>query len=210
MNFLKNLFGNKKESNNRTLSHPRGLKQGDIIKFKFLAQEDLSGKTFEVSQVNSYIYDNEYYPEYVLKDQSSNIVYLMVEEEDGEEYLALSKKIKKSQINEVLTQDQLDLIFKKGIGTKITINAIPESLTEWLVNSYVETEDNIKGEYVKGDAREKNDNINQKFTSYSLTDSSDEYAIEIEIYASNEIELSATIYHEITEIEEMWVGTKNE
>ena len=34
--------------------------------------------------------------------------------------------------------------------------------------------------------------------------------VEVEVYANNEMELSATIYHEISEIDEMWVGGNNE
>lgn len=210
MSFFKRLLEGKKKAGPRLLSHPRDLHQGDLIKFKFLSQEELSGKTFEISQVNTYSYDDEIYPEYVLKDNSSNIIYLMVEEEDGEEYLALSKKIKKSQIHEILTQEQLDIVAKKGRGAKITPNSIPSNLSEWLVKSYIETESNIKGSYVKEDARKGTDHPHHNFTSYTLTDSSDEYAIEIEVYSSNEIEVSATIYHEVSEIEDMWVGNKDE
>jgi hypothetical protein len=206
MSFFKNLFGAKVKPS-RTLSHPRDLRLGDIIKFKFLSQEDLSGKTFEISQINTYVYDNEFYPEYILKDQSSNIIYLMVEEEDGEEYLALSKKVTKSQISDILPQEQLEKIFKKGIGTKAKPASKPEGLEEWLVDSYTETDDNVKGSYTKGDARVSGaSNSYQEFKSHTLVDKSDTYALEIEVYSSNEIELSATIYHEISEIEEMWVG----
>lgn len=208
MSIFKKIFGESTKGNTRILSHPRNLQAHDIIKFKFLEQSDLSGKTFEVSQVNSYIYDDEYYPEYVLKDQNSNIVYLMVEEDDGEEYLAISKKIPKPDIHKLISQEQLDNILKKGSGTKITIDTLPDTLSEWLVNSYVETEDNIKGAYAKGDLRKGDKNNYLHFTSYTLTDQTDEYAIEIEVYSNNEIELSATIYHDITEIEEMWVSNE--
>ncbi|MBT4921573.1 MAG: hypothetical protein HON23_00995 [Rickettsiales bacterium] len=206
MSFFKNLFGAKTKPI-RNLSHPKDLQVGDIIKFKFLSQEDLSGKTFGISQINTYVYDNEFYPEYVLKDTSSNIIYLMVEEEDGEGYLALSKKITKSKISDILPQEQLEKILKKGIGTKVKVGSRPEGLEDWLVDSYTETDDNVKGSYIKGDARVSGSSHNaQTFKSHTLVDKSDTYALEIEVYSSNEIELSATIYHDLSEIEEMWVG----
>ena len=43
--------------------------------------------------------------------------------------------------------------------------------------------------------------------SYLLTDPSDEYALEIEVYGENEIELSATVYHDIDMIDEPLPGS---
>ncbi|MGK4422419.1 hypothetical protein ACSLVQ_29635, partial [Klebsiella pneumoniae] len=47
-------------------------------------------------------------------------------------------------------------------------------------------------------------NLQEKFTSHIMEDSTEEYAIEIEIYSTGEIEVCATVYHDIDEIEEMW------
>ncbi|MDA9817843.1 hypothetical protein N9C35_02245 [Flavobacteriaceae bacterium] len=193
--FFGKLFGNKKPEI-RKLSHPRDLQEGDIIKLSFLDQDDISGQEFQISQVNNYLYDGISYPELILKGKSSKPISMMVEEEDGEEYLAFSKKLSKSQAVNLLGED-LDKIIKKGTGFKISITNKPEALEQWLANKYSKTEDNVKGSFVKG-------NISENFTSYLLTDSSDEYALEIEKYDSNEIEVSVTIYHDFTAIEEMW------
>ena len=53
-------------------------------------------------------------------------------------------------------------------------------------------------------------NKQEKFSSHTLVDRSDEYAIEIELYDTGEVELSATVYHDIEEIEEMWPGNASE
>jgi hypothetical protein len=213
MSFFKNLFGsNKNEPKARKLTHPRDLRAGDIIKFRYVDQSDVSGKEFEVSQINTYLYGDLCYPELVLKDRSGHIIYLMVEEEDGEEYLALSKKVGKGNVSDVLNQEQLDEITQRGTGTKVKITNKPEGFGQWLVSNYKEVEDNIKGAFIKGDARYLSDaeiNKQEKFSSHTLVDKSDEYAIEIELYDTGEVELSATVYLEISEIEEMWPGSVN-
>lgn len=214
MSFFKNLFGSgEDEPKARRLLHPRDLRTGDIIKFRYIDQSDVSGKEFEVSKINTYIYGTLCYPELILKDRSSNIIYLTVEEEDGEEYLALSKKVRKAAINNIIAPNDMTAIQAKGNGTKITIASKPEGLEEWLVDHYKEVDDNIKGAFLVGDARELTDTEikkQERFSSHTLEDSKGEYALEVEVYETGEVELSVTAYQDISEIEEMWPSSTSE
>ncbi|TAE33807.1 MAG: hypothetical protein EAY65_03795 [Alphaproteobacteria bacterium] len=206
--FLKALFGSDTPQEHvRRLTHPRDLRTGDIIKFGYLEQSDLSSTQFEVAQINTYLYGEMCYPELVLKDHAGNLIYMMVEEEDGEEYLALSKKIAKSDMNDVIGNDAMTRIMGRGVGTQLAIAHKPLGLESWMADSYTEVDDNVLGSFIKGDARylsEEEVNRQEKFASHILEDRSYDYALEIEIYSSGEIELCATIYHDIDEIEEMW------
>jgi hypothetical protein len=206
--FFKSLFGSREpKSDARRLAHPRDLRQGDIIKFGYIEQPELSNTEFEVTQINTYIYGDLCYPELVLKDRYANLVYMMVEEEDGDEYLALCKKIQKSEVSEVIGDDAMTRILTRGTGAQIPILKKPSGLETWLVDSYRKVDDNVKGAFVKGDVRYlsvEDINRQEKFTSHILEDSSEEYAIEIEIYSTGETEVCATVYHDIDEIEEMW------
>jgi hypothetical protein len=210
MSFFKSLFGSgDNEPKARRLSHPRDLRAGDIIKFRYIDQSDVSGKEFEVSQINTYIYGDLCYPELVLKDRSGNIIYMMVEEEDGEEYLALSKKVDKAKINDLIAPNDMTAIQAKGNGTSVTVATKPEGFEEWLVDNYREVDDNVRGAFVKGDARYlSNEEINrqERFSSHVLEDADGEYALEVEVYETGETELSVTVYQDINEIEEMWPG----
>jgi hypothetical protein len=210
--FLKSLFAGGGESKTyvRRLSHPRDLQIGDIIKFGYVDQPDISNTQFEVSHINTYIYGDMCYPELILKDHSGNLVYMMVEEEDGEEYLAIAKKIQKSEISEVIGEDAMARILTRGTGAIISVVKKPSGMEAWLVDSYKEVDDNIMGAFVRGDARylsAEEMQRQEKFTSHILEDTTEEYAIEIEIYSTGETELCATIYHDIHAIEEMWPST---
>lgn len=207
--FFNKLFGSRDASDTRKLSHPSQLREGDFLKLKFLPQSDLSGKTFEVSKVNTYTYDGADYPEKILKDREGNIIFMMIEEEDGEEYVGFSKKVPKSQIREIIHQNTLDSILEPGTGITLKASNKPEGFEQWLVDAYRET-DEYKGHFAKGDARADESQVGEKFKSFLLTDTSDEYALEIEVYGTNEIELSATVYHDINVIEEILPGSLEE
>ena len=210
-NKLFSLFGSSKPDKTRRLTHPRDLRQGDFLKFQFLPQSEVSGKTFEVNKVNTYSYDGMHYPEMILKDREGTIIFMTIEEEDGEEHIGLSKKVPKSQIREIIPQDTLDRIFEKGTGESLRLRKEnhPEGFENWLVEAYRES-DEYKGNFAKGDARSNQARTGENFKSYLLTDSSDEYALEIEVYGENEIELSATVYHDINTIEEILPGSLEE
>lgn len=206
MKWLRALFGGGAETTaTRHLSHPDQLRAGDIIKFKFMDLSETSGTQFEVLQVNTNIYGQLCYPELVLKDRDGVLLYVTIEDEDGEEYLSLCKKIGKAKMQDILSPTDIKNIQTKGIGVKIT-PTIPAELQQWLTNQYTEVEE-VKGAFVKGDARSLSDaELKQRdpFTSYLLESDDEEWALELEVYDSGEMELCATRYFDLEEIEEMW------
>ncbi len=206
---LKALFGGggAQRPKARQLNHPRDLRQGDIIKFRFLDQPEISGNTFEVAQVNTYLYGSICYPELVLKDRTNQLIYLMVEEEDGDEYLALSRKVPKAQVPSILSPEQLTLFKEGSIGQALTPTQHSDTYAQWLAKQYNKADHQIKGAFIKGDARFLSDaEIEQRehFISFTAEDSDEEHALELEIYESGEQELSLSLFHELNAIEEMW------
>lgn len=215
MSFFKKLFGlgGDDEPKARRISHPRDLRAGDIIKFQYLDQSEISGKQFEVSQVNTYIYGDLCYPEIVLKDTTGVLLYLMVEEEDGEEYLAISKKIDKAKIRDLIPENVLQAVRSQASNIDLSIKSKLSGFDDWLSTHYKCVDSNVKGSYLRGDARDLSDEQiarREYFNSHIFEDSNGDYAIEIEAYKTGEIEASATIYKEIRDIEEMWPNSDQE
>ncbi len=207
--FIKRLFQSKENNEGRTLSHPCDLRQGDFVKFQFLPQPEVCGNLFEVNKVNTYRYDGVEYPEMILKDGKGNIIFMMIEEEDGEEYIGLSKKVPTAMIRNIIPQTSLDSILQEGTGLRLQISQKPEGFEPWLANSYTET-DEYRGIFSKGDGRSGQKGADEHFKSHHLTDPSDEYALEIEVYGTGEIELSTTVYHDINVIDEILPGSLEE
>ncbi|MEO0687064.1 MAG: hypothetical protein AAFY76_18960, partial [Cyanobacteria bacterium J06649_11] len=96
-----------------------------------------------------------------------------------------------------------------GTALSTSINTAPADMKPWLAQQYRETNDSVRGIFVKGDYRH-NDNIPEKghetFTAHELIDGSGEFAVEIEVYKTGEREVSLTIYHDFDAIVEMWPG----
>lgn len=203
--------GSKSESESRyRLTHPKYLREGDIIKFGFLPQKDLSNKKFEVAKVNTYIFDGLYYPEAVLKDADGCLFYLMVEEEDGEEYLSVSKKFSKIEMLDLLNDEGVEKVVKGELNARITPIVVPEKFSSWVKDFYNKSDSGVKGDFAKGDMRETPLEMikgKEGFTSYTLIHRSDKYALEFELYNTYEMELCATIYLESDQIEDMWPGS---
>jgi len=208
MRFFRKLFGinSGKKKELRSLTHPRDMVKGDLLKFKYLDIDDLSNKTFEVSQVNTYMYGNLFYPEFILKDDATNIIYMMLEEDDGEICVALSRKIRKSQISDIISPDDINAIKSKPVGLVVHVPSYPDALDDWLVNTYKKVDDNIKGVFIHGDHRDQEGNNNKRecFISHILEDGDGEHALELEIYSTGEVELSVTVYCDLNDIDEMW------
>ena len=77
----------------------------------------------------------------------------------------------------------------------------------WLVENYTESDDALKAGFLIGDVRDmsvSDRNNQEELTTYTLIDDSDEYALDLEISKGGELELSATIYRDLSEIEEIW------
>lgn len=212
ISLFKSLFGSSDNddagSGRRRLSQPQDLQLGDIIKFKFMDHDVLSGKQFEVTKVNTYFYGSVSMPEFALTDSEGNTVYMVVEDEDEEEYLEISKVVKKSQIDEILSDAVINDILKAGRGGKLLLSDVPDQYLPWVSSKkYKKTEDAVKGSFAKGDVRtvvSSYELTRENFVYYTLVDKSDEYGMELAVYENGEMELSLTSYLELNQIEEMW------
>ena len=80
MGIFRNPF--KKKGLNK-LEHPKDLMIGDIVKFSFLSQPDLSNKKFEVVEINTYDFKHDVSTQFSLKGEGGNIIFLVAENEDG-------------------------------------------------------------------------------------------------------------------------------
>ncbi len=209
MSFFKRLFGMSSDRPEvRKLEHPRDLRLGDIIKFRYMDQKDISGREFEVAQVNSYTYGGLIYPEFVLKDRDSQIIYMMIEEEDGEECLSLSKKVDKAKVFEIIPEDKMASLKTQKGRLSLELAQKLQGFEDWTTSQYHVVDRNVKGAFVKGDMRFADPDVapppKERFVSYLLEDPEGEFALEVEVYETGETELSVTVYNDIDEIDEMW------
>jgi len=213
MTWLGNLFGKKSGEVEaaRSLTHPSQLNSGDIIKMAFLNQQDLSAERLEVTDVNTYDFGNQAEPSFTLKNDSGDVFFLSVKNDNGQECLSISKMLKRKKVLSLFDEADFAAVFNAGSGIQLSRrDDIPSSLQEWTASQYVEEQDCRNGYYYEGDFRNRSlpqyekDSCGLQY--YLLEDANGDFAIEIEVYSDGETEVSATVYLPLTSIEEMWPG----
>jgi len=213
MSWLGDVFGKKSGEVEavRSLTHPSQLNTGDIINMSFLNQQDLSGQRLEVTEVNSYDFDNRAEPSFTLKNDSGDVFFLSIKNDNGKECLSVSKLLKRKKVLELFDEEAFAGIFNAGAGIELNRrDNIPSSLEEWTASQYVEEQDCANGYYYEGDFRNRplpqyeKDSCGLQY--YLLEDANCDFAIEIEVYSDGETEVSAAVYLSMTSIEEMWPG----
>jgi len=195
----------------RSLSHPSQLNTGDIITMSFLNQQDLSAQRLEVTDVNSYDFDNRAEPSFTLKNDAGDVFFLSVENDNGKECLSISRLLKRKKVLELFDEAAFAEIFNAGAGIKLNRREnISSTLMEWTASQYIEEQDCTNGYYYEDDFRNRPLPLYEKDSCglqyYLLEDANGDFAIEIEVYSDGETEVSATVYLPMTSIEEMWPG----
>lgn len=206
--WIKSIFSEETESTTRTLDHPRDLNIGDIIKFRYLPQREISNQQFEVTQVNTYDFEDRNLTEFVLRDHSNNQIYLAVNELNDEPFLAISKKIKRNIVEQLFDLDEFALLFDDEANNIIHRQSEPENMEGWTSDSYQQEIFSERGYFHKGDYRNtevpQNEDDGDDFDYYLAIDKSRQYVIEAEVYEGGETDVLITVRRPLTDIEEMW------
>lgn len=210
---LENDFFQKlREKNMPAPQKIKGLQQGDILQFGFLPQSQISHREFEIVEVNTYIYNRKKYPEFVLKGRDNHLFYMMIEKEDGEEFVAISYKYKRLNRTNISSLQNIETITASNFNHMFGANASTHQgntfladYASWLKFPLHKTGNDIQGVFAEGDLRLSDTSYDeQEFTSFIFEDNEGETAIEFEIYESNEIEACVTVYHDMSCIKETW------
>lgn len=208
MGFWNKFMGNDEDDTPRTLEHPRDLNLHDIIKFKFLPQQTLSGKRFEVVDVNTYDFEDEHLTEFTLKSDNGYTVFMIVDETDDEPCLSLSHKLSRREVEKTFDMDQFADIFDGNGRTSVEVLKEPEFDTGWVAPVYFQEIQGEVGYYHKGDYRGRGvpqgEDDGDDFEYYYLESDDEEFSIEIEVYEGGDTEVALTVYRDIEDIEEMW------
>lgn len=182
------------------------LQAGGGIRFGFMRQNNLSGRTLSVTDVVSYVFGEDCFASYQIRDEETEIAIILVEEENPEDsYMALSFPLK-----EKWTQGLFAKIAPKQWFSLDEGDEVPASLQDavmpqgWVVASYSHVM-STKGKKLGGDFRhrsqaDRNNTPGEPFEYALLMSESGEYALEAEKYANGKIRVFATVYRPVSDI----------
>lgn len=203
---FKSFFTPEKET--RVLEHPRDLQQNDIIKFRFLPQTELSNKQFQISQINTYDYEDRKLTEFQLQGSNDEAIFFTVDETDDVPFLAITRKIQREMVERLFDLDEFANVFDDEGHTRLTRKTEPEALANWTAEQYTQEIYAEVGYFHKGDYRNQEvpeaESEGDCFENYLLIDDSRQFVIEAEVYEGGETDILVSIRRPLTDIDEMW------
>ena len=196
----------------RSLTHPSQLQQGDVINFNdsFALPEQVRGRSFEVSEVNGYEFEDEIVTEFLLQGESSTPLFLSVVDDD-EDYLNLSVKILRADVEKLFDLDNFADVFDGDGHTVLNRIGEPDHLSRWTAPVYRQEEMAERGYYLRGDRRKTTTRHEggEVFDYYLLVSDDREYSVEAEVYDGGETDVALSLRRPLSDITEMWPAGNN-
>lgn len=216
-------FFKSKKAPERQLNHASDLRQGDMFTVidSFAYPSWLKGQTLKVASVQTYQYQGGADFEYVLESESGKVVFLQIEQDDGEEFAHFSIKIQRNDVDDIFTLDEFARIFDEEQLTQIETRAKPAEFQNFLANSYQQDEAPYVCYFYNTDYRGKSLPVYQderyQDTCYqdksgevceviALTSPDEKHSINIEIWDGGETEVSLTLTRPISDIVDLFPG----
>lgn len=207
---IKSFFDKDEEPKGRTLNHPRELNIGDVIVMDdgFDLPAQLRGQQFEVKQVQTTQFEYKQLTGWVLKGVSERPIFLGVEEEDGEAYLAFSIKVERDEVEQIFDLDEFSEIFETEGAAVINKQGDLGGFDNWVAPIYRQTAHEERGYFYEEDYRGRKvpdyEGVGEPFNYYCLESDDDDHQVEIEVWQDGDTDVLLTIYRPVADIKEMW------
>lgn len=188
----------------------KDLQIGSVIGFGYVPQVALNGRKLTVATINSYQFGQDVLTSFVLSNEKDIEVSMIVAEAQGEQYLAISRRISISDRNKLFDSEALkNIITDENVTTFKCRDNVPE-LKGWLVGGYKREIQGMRGFLHRADFRDGSDRSHsgEEFQYTLLGSSSNEHAIEIESYLDGHVDIYATIYRRTSDISEIKYNDK--
>ncbi len=207
------LFG-KKKPEPRQLSHPRDLQIGDMVQMidSFALPPELKGQTLRVNAINTYQYKYENEFELVLKGDGNQSIFLVVENDDGQEWANFSIKIQRQDVDNLFDLDQFAEIFDVEDLVSVDRSAEIKQFERWTAARYKQTAQPSNGYFYEKDYRgqtipEYVEDGGEPVECINLSDADDDFAINIEIWDDGETDVSLTVSRPLSDIVDLFPGS---
>lgn len=212
MNFLKKMFGEKKEQ--RQLQSPKDLTTGDIIVLtdSFALPENLRQKQYQVTKVNTYEFEHKTQLEWMLVGNDDTELYLSLEEDDRT-YLKFSLKIHHQDVECLFNLDDFAIIFEENQPAQLHKQQDNTTTTGWTNDQYHQHAFAQVGYFHKKDHRTETlsefngKDAGEQFELYTLYDNDEDKGIDVEVWNDGDTDVFLTLFRPLTDIVDMYPGS---
>ena len=214
MRKLFNKFRGKSEKAPSSLTHPRQLSAGDLMKLddSFALPAQLRNGLFEIIEVNTSQFEHCHEPEWILKGEAEASLFFSIDEDDGESCAAFSIKIDRAEVESLFDMEQFSCIFEDGFPARLHVNKVEGELSSWVAETYEQVGDSERGFFYNKDYRGSQPpdetGSGEPFDYYCLSNNNDTHALEIEVWGNGETDVLLTIYRPLSDIRELWPAGK--
>lgn len=203
---LRSRFG--KQDSPRQIDTPGDLLAGDLVSFKhrLALPPEVQGKTFELTSVATYEYDDGIYPQLTLDGESGERIYLVFKASNPRA-LTLSRMVPRKDVVRLFDEERFGQLWDDGFSEFETVEALP-SYEGWIGEHYIQTKNSAEGYYHDRDCRgiEITDDEGEEFRAHECEDSSGRFGLSVEVYGDGETEVSVEVNCDADVIESMWPG----
>jgi len=206
---LKAMFSSfKEEKELRSLNSLSELQINDYIQLNdsYALPEELRGKTFQISSIDSYYYGDNLSIEWVLSGDTKKKLYLSLNDFGDEDRIVLSYQLKKKEVDEVFGWDNVKQQFDSNFEQKLICKDV--SVYEgWLDSEYNRRECAGKGEYFSGDYRNKGKSgSGEQLTYYEFYNEDETYSLNVEMWSKDEVDVFISVLRPVSDVHEYWAG----
>ncbi|MDT0603611.1 hypothetical protein [Thalassotalea castellviae] len=212
MSFFKKIFN--KDETARQVNQAKDLLKGDIIVLtdSFALPENLRNQQFQVSEINSYEYENQVDTEWVLTGNDDTELYLTLDIDD-KTYLKFSLKIQHDNVETLFDLDEFSTIFEEPGQAFLTRKTDSHLSQGWTSEQYQQSQFSTVGYFHRKDHRSESlsayegKDAGEQFELYQLLDKDQSRGIELEVWQDGDTDVFLTIYRPTTDIIDMFPGS---
>lgn len=212
---FKSVFSRSKDKTpERNLTKPDHLQVGDMLKLadSYGIPVGLRDQMLQVVEVNTYQFEHQHEPEWLLKSDSGLSIFMSIDREDGGESVRFAQKIERDLVEQCFDLDEFAEIFEPGQVAELRLLNTPESLQGWLAPHYRQDVSAELGYYFNRDYRgtkppSYEGDGSQPFQTHGLTSSDEKFRVDIEIWEGGETDVCVNFSRPVTDIKELWPGT---
>jgi hypothetical protein len=198
----------------RVLDHPRDLVTGDMLKFAFSDQAEISGGTFAVERIRTLDLGGDGHKHtYFMLSDGEHQVRLRVVDDDT---LELALEVLPDTLISAVKKDDVITALDPDSGVHNVIHArkaekIPPELRPWVGKVYRQ-EGYVKAYRYEGDYRKRSlpttEGEGERGCDYAYFVTDDrQRALEMRIFDGGRTEVHLCVFLPVRKIEELWPGT---
>ena len=207
---FKKLFG-KRQSPLRNLTDVSQLIEGDIISLKHRRElpDELEGQTLEVVKIGTYQYEHELVTEFSLKSESNKVYQLAMIDEDGEQSLCFSIKLKRTEVLSVFSEDEIAELWNPDCFPEVVVQDTGV-FGDWLAEGYQQSTKEAQAFYYSRDCRNQAPSNNEgedngeELRYHECEGNDDRFGLCVEVWGDGSTDVWLQKYTDIDVIEQFF------